>query len=181
MSEYRRMRVPGGTYFLGLNLYDRRRTLLIDQVDDLRKAFREVKDERPFHIDAIVILPDHLHCLLTLAPGEIDYSIRLRQIKIKFTRMVPNTERVSNSRKSKRERGIWQRRFWEHTIRDEDDYARHVDYIHYNPVKHGYVKSPIDWPHSSIHRFVEQGILPASWSASREIQNLELECGKGLE
>jgi putative transposase len=175
MPNYVRMRVPGGAYFLGLNLQDRREGLLLDHIDELRQAFRNVKETRPFHVDAIVILPDHLHCVMTLPPGDTDYSTRIALIKGNFTRAIPKTELISASRRNKRERGVWQRRYWEHTIRDEDDYERHIDYIHYNPVKHGYTDTPSRWKHSSIHRFISTGILSESWSAARHVQALNFE------
>ncbi len=120
----------------------------------------------PFVIDAIVIMPDHLHTVWTLPEGDSDYPTRWGLIKGGFSRALPATERLSKSRKQKGERGIWQRRFWEHVIRDENDYQRHVDYIHYNPVKHGFVKRPVDWRYSSIHRYIRQGILTSDWACA---------------
>jgi putative transposase len=166
MSRYTRAFTPGGTFFFTVNLADRSGTLLIDQIDKLRENLRHVRDRHPFHIDAIVVLPDHLHAIWTLPPGDADYPTRWTLIKAGFSRGLPKNERIGSSRIAKGERGIWQRRYWEHQIRDETDYARHVDYIHYNPVKHGYVKSPIDWPQSSIHRYVRDGILLPDWGAN---------------
>ena len=163
MTAYRRTYAPGATWFFTLALADRRRNLLIERVDALREAFRNVKTNRPYEIDAIVILPEHLHCLLTLPPGDTDYSTRWSLIKAHFSRAIPPGERLTASRAKRAERGIWQRRFWEHQIRDEDDFARHVDYIHWNPVKHGHVARPADWPHSSIHRYMQNGLLPVDW------------------
>lgn len=114
----------------------------------------------PFHIDA---LPDHLHALITLPEGDADYPTRWALIKAGFSRCVAKTERRNVSRMKKGERGIWQRRYWEHLIRDDDDYARHVDYIHYNPVKHGYASRAADWVHSSIHRYIEAGTVAPDW------------------
>jgi putative transposase len=122
---------------------------------------------RPFGIDAIVILPDHLHCLWTLPPGDADYSVRWARIKQAFSRRIPWGERRRASRIAKRERGLWQRRCWEHSIADSDDLKHHVDYIHYNPVKHGHVDSVVDWPHSSFHRYVRMGVYPPDWAGSR--------------
>ena len=119
MTNYRRCFLPGGTYFFTVNLAQRDKTLLIDHVDDLRKVFAEVKDEQAFNIDAIVILPDHLHTIWVLPEGDSDFSNRWRKIKGGFSRLIAKGERLSESRKSKGERGIWQRRFWEHVIRDE--------------------------------------------------------------
>ncbi len=163
MSNYRRSRIPGGSYFFTVNLLNRTQSLLVDRIDVLRSALRNVQGAHPFEIDAIVILPDHLHCIWTLPPGDDQYSMRWRRIKTLFSSSIETTDSISDSRKKKGERGIWQRRFWEHTLRDDADYAQHVDYIHYNPVKHGFVAKPIDWQHSSLHQFVKCGILKAGW------------------
>jgi putative transposase len=163
MPEYRRLRIPGGSYFFTVNLLDRRSTLLIDRIDALRHAVRHVRHRRFFHIDAFVILPDHLHCIWTLPEGDDRFSMRWRQIKTMFSRAIAPMESRSDSRVRHNERGIWQRRFWEHAIRDEDDYAHHVSYIHFNPVKHGYVEAPSDWRYSSIHGFIHRGIIEPDW------------------
>ncbi len=139
MPDYRRYRVPGGTYFFTINLLERRSDLLIRHTEALREAVRRTRAERSFHIDGWVVLPDHLHCVLTLLPGDDDFSNRIKAIKIRFVRAVEPNERGSSVRIARGERGIWQRRFWEHALRDEGDYARHMDYVHYNPVKHGHV------------------------------------------
>ncbi len=125
---------------------------------------RSVKQRHPFHIDAMVILPDHLHCVWTLPEGNADYPLCWALIKAGFSRRIPRTERRNSSRADKGERGVWQRRYWEHMIRDERDYARHVDYIHFNPVKHGYVPCAAEWPYSSIHRYIAAGMLTRDWS-----------------
>ena len=164
MPDYHRNRVPGGTYFFTVNLLDRRERLLVEHIDAFRESVRQVRARHPFHIDAWVVLPDHTHCIWTLPPGDDDYSARWKAIKIAFAKTLPKTERLSAIRKRKRERGIWQRRFWEHTIRDERDYAAHVDYVHINPFKHGLVKRVRGWPYSSFHRFVEAGIYPLDWA-----------------
>lgn len=166
MTAYRRHYVPGGTYFFTVALAERSRGLLVDHIDLLRASFRHIKTAHPFDIVAIVILPDHLHTVWALPEGDCDYSTRWRQIKSSFSRALPHGERISASRKAKAERGIWQRRFWEHTIRDEADLTRCVDYIHFNPVKHDYVSSVSDWPHSSFHHFVENGFYPHHWASS---------------
>jgi putative transposase len=166
MTGYRRNRVPGGTFFFTVNLYDRRSRLLVQHIEVLRDAVRQAQRRAPFHIDAWVVLPDHMHCLWTLPEGDIDFSGRWNAIKINFSRKMPAGEYRSASRASRRERGIWQRRFWEHTIRDEGGYAAHVDYIHFNPVKHGLVERVADWPFSSFHRAVAQGIYPREWAFS---------------
>src|SRR3989344_4781050 len=161
--RYRRAGVPGASYFFTVNLAERSRRLLVQHVDVLRAVIREVQSRHPFRIDAMVVLPDHLHAIWTLQKNDKDFSTRWMLIKIGFSRRLPAGERRNRSRAVKGERGIWQRRFWEHLIRDEKDYERHVDYIHYNPVKHGYVTCPADWPHSSIHRFITKGILSPDW------------------
>ena len=163
MTAYRRNRVPGGTYFFTVNLLDRRSSLLVDQVGLLREVVRAVRARAPFHIDAWVVLPEHLHCLWTLPDGDADFSARWRDIKKGFSRQLPPGEHRSASRIAQDERGIWQRRFWEHTIRDERDYETHMDYIHFNPVKHGWVTQVADWPYSSFHHCVAKGIYPAGW------------------
>jgi len=175
MSQYTRSHVPGGTFFFTVALLERKRSLLVDHIEDLRESFRLVRAKHPFDIDAIVILPDHLHCIWTLPPHDHDFSMRWRLIKTRFGNCITADERLSRRRTSKGERGIWQRRFWEHTIRDDADYAAHVDYIHFNPVKHGHVRRVIDWPHSSFHRFVASGQMPADWAAAPSIEGLEHE------
>ncbi|WP_396642231.1 REP-associated tyrosine transposase [Methylomonas sp. 2B] len=164
MTEYRRHRLKGGCYFFTVNLAERNRTLLTDRIERLRESFRHVKDQHPFNIDAIVVLPEHLQTIWTLPEGDDDFSCRWRLIKTRFTKQVEKGERISKSRERKQERGIWQRRFWEHRIRNEDDFVKHVDYIHYNPVKHGYVRCVADWRYSSFHDFVKRGILPENWA-----------------
>lgn len=164
--RYRRANVPGGTYFFTVNLAERQRTLLVNHIDLLRAVIRNVKTAHRFHIDAMVILPDHLHALWTLPAGDADYPTRWALIKAGFSRQLPKGERRSESRQTKGERGIWQRRYWEHLIRDERDFARHADYIHFNPVKHGYVKQVVDWPYSTFHRCVMDGIYPEDWAGS---------------
>ncbi len=166
MPDYRRNRVPGGTYFFTVNLLERSNTLLVDQVDALRDAVMKVRAARPFHIDAWVVLPDHMHAVWTLPPDDTDYSARWKAIKIAFAKSLPKTESLSPVRAAKGERGIWQRRFWEHTIRDEQDYAAHVDYVHINPVKHGLVDCVADWPYSSFHRWVAQSVYTADWAGT---------------
>jgi len=166
MTNYRRLRVSGGTYWFTVKLRDPESRLLVEQVAALRAAFRTVITAHPFVIDAIVILPNHLHTLWTLPPGDSDYSMRWRQIKSAFSRTIPKGERVSVSRQSKGERGIWQRRFWEHTIRDQRGFNNRFDYIHLNPVRHHFVAHPQEWPYSSFHRAVRQGIYPSDWQST---------------
>jgi len=163
MSIYRRNHIPGATYFFTLTLEDRASTLLTAHIELLRAAFRYTHERHPFTIDAIVVLPEHLHAIWTLPTGDMNYALRWRLIKAFFSRKLPRGESVSPSRSSRSERGIWQRRYWEHTIRDEEDFERHVDYIHFNPVKHGLVRSARDWEYSSFHRYVKKSLLPEDW------------------
>jgi putative transposase len=163
MTRYRRHFVAGGTFFFTVALADRRHQTLIEHIDRFRAAYRLVHSRLPFKTIAICVLPDHLHAVWELPPGDSDYSRRWNLIKGGFSRGLPKVMDRSDSKVAKREKGIWQRRFWEHSIRDEIDLERHVQYIHYNPVKHGLVKRVADWPHSSFHRDVERGWLPANW------------------
>lgn len=151
MSGYVRPRVSGASVFFTVTLQDRGGQLLVDEVARLREAVAVTRAERPFQIDAFVVLPDHLHCVWTLPAGETDFSTRWRLIKTRFSRGLPMGERRA-SHERRQERGIWQRRFWEHHIRNEADFAAHVQYCWINPVKHGLVERPEDWPYSSIHR-----------------------------
>jgi len=163
MPDYRRLRVPGATYFFTVNLLDRRSDLLVARIEVLRRAARSVRGRYPFHIDAWIVLPDHMHCLWTLPEGDFDYPRRWRDIKTTFSKSLPATEQRSAVMRRRGERGIWQRRYWEHTIRDDRDYAVHMDYIHFNPVKHGLVENPADWPFSSFRRCAAMGLYPADW------------------
>lgn len=164
MTDYRRASIPGATWFFTVNLAERKgNRLLVDEIATLRNTFRSVQAAHPFHIDAIVILPEHLHCIWTLPQGDSDFSTRWNLIKGTFSRSVPHGERISQSRMLRGERGVWQRRFWEHLVRDEDDFMRHVEYIHWNPVKHGWTKRVADWPHSSFHAFVRRGLYKSDW------------------
>jgi putative transposase len=164
MTDYRRNRVPGGTYFFTVNLADRRSNLLTQEIDALRNAVRKVRARNPFHIDAWVVLPEHMHCVWTLPDGDTDFSMRWQAIKTEFSKRMALGEHRSPSRAGKGERGIWQRRFWEHTICDDRDYAAHLDYIHFNPVKHGLVTHVAAWQFSSFHRCVARGIYPPVWN-----------------
>jgi len=164
--QYRRNYVEGGTYFFTVNLLERDKTLLVDHINELREAVRWVKERQPFYIDAWVVLPDHMHAIWTLPEGDADYSSRWQEIKKRFSKSLPKNEPLSCVRERKGERGIWQRRFWEHTIRDERDFQYHVDYIHFNPLKHGMVHQVKDWPFSSFHRCVANGIYPVNWCNS---------------
>ena len=163
MSNYRRARVPGATYFFTVNLAERGGSLLTDHVDALRGAYLATSMEHPVICDAMVVLPDHLHAVWTLPEGDADFSLRWRKIKARFSRSVGVEVPRSASKVGKRERGIWQRRFWEHLIRDAADYRAHVEYCWGNPVKHGFVARAVDWPYSSIHRDVRAGKPGAEW------------------
>jgi len=141
-----------------------------EHIELIRDAFLYVKKRYPFVIDAIAILPDHLHFILTLPQDDSGFPSRLRQIKSYFSRNCLTIEhKNSASRIRKKEKAIWQRRYWEHMIRDEEDFMRHVNYIHYNPVKHNLVESPKDWKFSSFHGYVKEGIYDQSWGASQEL------------
>ncbi len=167
MTNYRRNFIAGASFFFTVNLADRRRRLLTERIDLLRATFKDVRRRHPFTIDAIVVLPEHLHAIWTLPEGDADFAMRWRQIKADFARQVFGSEQVSSSRADRGERGIWQRRYWEHTLRDEEDFARHMDYIHFNPVKHGHVERVKDWPYSSFHRMVKLGFYPADWAGDQ--------------
>jgi putative transposase len=171
MSNYRRNWQPGGTFFFTVNLAERHNNdLLTRHIDLLRHAVRVTKTAHPFDIVAWVVLPEHMHAIWTLPPGDTDYSMRWRAIKSIFSRGLPPTETSTATRQSRGERGIWQRRFWEHTIRDERDLENHIAYVHYNPVKHGHAARPIDWLYSSFHRFVRDELLPEDWAVGTDLE-----------
>ena len=151
MPNYKRPKVPGATVFFTVTLAERGTSLLVDQVGALRQAVRATRLDHPFYIDAWVVLPDHLHAVWTLPPEDHDFATRWRVIKARFSRQVPEgLRRPSHIRR--RERGVWQRRYWEHHIRDPADWQNHVAYCWNNPVKHGLADEPSDWPFSSWHR-----------------------------
>jgi putative transposase len=164
--HYRRHHQPGACYFFTLVTYQRQPLLTQTNIDHLRRAFKREMQKRAFSIDAIVILPDHLHTLWQLPEQDSNYSVRWSNIKRFFSTSCEHIQQTaSKSRDNKREKAVWQRRFWEHTIRDELDWQKHMDYIHYNPVKHGYVESPSDWPFSSFQQCVAKGWYPEDWGA----------------
>jgi putative transposase len=170
MPNYRRNFVPGGTYFFTVVTHERRPLFDCDATrETLRTAIQTIRKNRPFTIVAMVLLPDHLHWVWTLPEGDAAYPTRMRRIKEEFTRSFLEAGGVdgplSNSRAKKRERAVWQRRFWEHTCYDQDDVNRCIDYIHWNPVKHGLVQRVKDYPWSSFHRYVEEGIYPLEWGS----------------
>jgi putative transposase len=163
MSRYRRANIKGGTFFFTVTLADRSSDLLVRHIDILRDAYGAARGLYAFETVAICVLPDHLHAIWTLPPDDANFPLRWSLIKSKFSHALPiDTERTV-SKIAKRERGIWQRRYWEHVIRDEGDLARHIDYVHFNPAKHGLVSRVRDWPHSSFSRYVAKGLLPADW------------------
>jgi len=161
MSDYRRAFVPGGCFFFTVVTHGRQRLFDEDQnVDRLREGLRRTMEKHPFQIDAIVILPDHLHTVWRLPVGDSDYSLRWRLIKHYLA------TGILASTNPRGEKSVWQRRFWEHVIRDEDDWRNHVDYVHYNPVKHGYVMRPGDWRWCSFESAVKRGWYSPDWGAS---------------
>ena len=169
MTQYRRIYVPGASWFFTVNFAEKQGNhLLVEQIDLLREAFQYVKNRHPFCMDAVVVMPNHLHCIWTLPERDADYSLRWRLLKAFFSRGIPKGEVVSNSREKRRERGIWQRRFWAHLLTDQEDYNQHFDYIHWNPVKHGWVKKVHEWEYSSFHRAVEDGLYYLEWGHSGE-------------
>ena len=170
MSRYRRAKIGGGTFFFTVTLADRSSNLLVREVDRLRRIYKSAQERYPFETVAICILPDHLHAVWELPQGDTDYPTRWSVIKAGFSRGLTELARRSASKEARRERGLWQRRYWEHAIRNDADLERHVDYIHFNPVKHGCVTKVCDWPYSSFHRYVTSGTLPADWGGDmREI------------
>lgn len=168
--QYRRAFVPGGTFFFTVVTADRKPVFAEQKnVAALRDAFRTIRLRRPFTLDAGVVLPDHLHCIWTLPPGDADFATRWRLVKTWFTKHCDSDTSsgyatlTRPTRTSKCEQAVWQHRYWEHMVRDDADYPRHVEYIHFNPVKHGYVKAPMDWPYSSFRLYVKAGIYPPDW------------------
>jgi putative transposase len=164
MPRYVRVKTDGGLFFFTAALADRSSDLLIRQVERLRHFYRLTQERYPFETVAICILPDHLHAVWALPLGDCDYPLRWSVFKASFSRGLAEEASRSASKIAKRERGLWQRRYWEHAIRDDADLERHVDYVHFNPVKHGYVSQVRDWPFSSFHSYVERGILPVDWA-----------------
>jgi len=180
MPDYRRAFLKGGTYFFTAVTY-RRAPIFIDEPEIilLKKCIKMTMQNHPFRIDAIVVLPDHIHTIWTLPDEDVDFSTRWRLIKKRFSLnyLKKDNAQVSASMLKKQERGIWQRRFWEHLIRDDEDFNMHCDYIHYNPVKHGSVDSPDMWKYSSYHDFVKKGYYPSNWGIVKpeRLQNVDFE------
>jgi len=157
--RYRRSSTAGGTYFFTVNLAQRKSDVLVRNIDVLHAVLGHVKSAHPFAVVAMVVLPEHRHAIWRLSPGDADYPMCWSLIKARFSRRLNKVEPIGGSRKIRGERGIWQRRHWEHQVRDETDLAHHVDYIHYNPVKHGLVTRPVDWPHSTLHGYIERKLV----------------------
>ena len=168
MPQYRRTRISGGSFFFTVVTARRRRLLTELQVRlALRQAIQAVRQERPFRIDGWVLLPDHLHAIWTLPSGDDDFATRWRLIKGRVTHQLGagfhNPAAMTERRRTKAHGSLWQHRYWEHWLRDEDDMRRHLDYLHFNPVKHGLVRRAVDWQWSSFHRHVAAGAYPAEW------------------
>ena len=173
MARYRRNFIAGGTFFFTVKLADPKSRLLVEHIDLLRAAYMDVQKQYPFETVAVCVLLNHIHAIWTLPPDDADYSLRWRLIKTKFSAHFPRAENLSASKQRRNERGIWQRRFYEHTVRNEADLQRCADYIHYNPVKHRYAASVHDWPFSSFHRFVRHGLLPPDWGGTPETADMD--------
>lgn len=175
MTDYRRDFTKGGMYFFTMVLQDRSKDYLVRYIDEFRLAYKQTQERYPFETVAICILPDHLHLIMKLPENDNNYSVRIAYLKTKFTQKLPLYCRKPNdSQNKRREAGIWQRRFWEHLIRDDNDLVNHLDYIYYNPVKHGYVQSVKDWQFSSFHRDVKAEIYPMDWGSNVDEKILNL-------
>ena len=168
--RYRRSIVPGGCYFFTVKLEARGSRLLVDHAYVLKKAVREVRASHPFDVNAWVTMPDHLHAVLTLPQGDDRIALRWSMVKAGFAKRMDVGEAVSRGGHAHGERAIWQRRFREHLIRDDVDLQRHIDYVHYNPVRHGYVSRAADWPFSSMHRFVRLGTMSIDWGGTTPVR-----------
>lgn len=167
MPHYLRAFVPGATYFFTVNLEDRSSYLLVREIARLRKVYAGVQKQHPFETLAICVMPDHLHAIWRLPENDADFPKRWSLIKAGFSRGLPIATERSDSQLDHGDKGIWQRRFWEHVVRDEKDFLNHVQYIHFNPVKHGHAREVRDWPFSSFHRWVKKGMLPKEWGLVR--------------
>ncbi|MDM8536888.1 transposase [Desulfobacterales bacterium HSG17] len=176
MPDYKRLAIKGGTYFFTQVIYDRDAAWLCNDIarTALKQAITKVRKKYPFSIEAFVLLPDHFHCILTLPENDGDYATRWRLIKTFVTKQLGDRlmlkKEPSMSRKKRGERNIWQRRYWEHLIRDEQDFSDHINYLHYNPVKHELCTAPEDWRFSSFHKFVKKGIYNEKWGSSKNIK-----------
>ena len=168
MPDYRRWFREGGTYFFTVVTFNRQKIFNNAHARSaLHHAITEVRTLRPFEMLGIVLLPNHCHCIWKMVDDDDNFSVRWGMIKRRFSKLWLSSNNrdipVSKSRTKRGERGVWQRRFWEHLIKDRRDFAKHMDYIHYNPVKHGYVKCPHQWEHSSFHRWVKEGVYKSDW------------------
>jgi len=169
--RYRRLTVVGASYFFTVVTY-RRQPLFAKPhaVEMLQAAIQRIQEKRPFIVEAQVVLPDHVHALWTLPEDDFDYAIRWRQIKEAFTRAYASDHRLLSRDAGRHERGeqtVWQRRYWEHLIRNDRDFSAHVEYIHFNPVRHGLVSAPCDWPHSTFQQWVARGLYDATWGSQQ--------------
>ena len=177
MPDYRRAYTPGGTYFFTVKTFERQPFLTQEPYRvALRQALVEVRALLPFESIVWILLPDHIHTIWKLPEGDANFSMRWSLIKQRVTRRCAGDSGAAStmrSRQKRREGTIWQRRFWEHLIRDDTDFERHVNYIHYNPVKHGYVSRVLDWPYSTFHRYVRGGVYPADWASSDKDEQTE--------
>jgi putative transposase len=183
MPNYCRSKIEGGTFFFTVVTYQRRPILTGEESRAiLHSAWLNVMERYPFTLDAICLLPDHLHCIWTLPEGDTHYPVRWGEIKRLFSKGYLKTfnlnETKNESRLKRGEATIWQRRFWEHTIRDEADLHAHLDYIHFNPVKHGLVKNVSEWRWSSFHRYVKKGYYPPGWGDQIGQNVVNLKCGE---
>ncbi len=163
MTRYRRALIEGGTYFFTVALADRSSNLLVRHIDRLRRSYKFVQERYPFESVAACVLPNHLHAIWSLPPGDSGFPLRWSLIKSGFSRGLAAGMERSASKIARREKGLWQRRYWEHAIRDDADLTRHVDYIHFNPVKHKHGSRVYDWPYSSFRHHVARGLLPPDW------------------
>ena len=176
MPNYKRLYRVGSTYFFTVNLQNRNSDYLIRYINKLRSAVSHIQKSHPFKIHAWVVLPEHLHCVLEMPKDDADFSLRWRLIKSTFSKSLPKSESRSEVQVKRGERGIWQRRFWERLIRDELEYVSILDYIHYNPVKHGLVTSVCDWPYSTFHKLVQNNVYPEDWGS--DYKDIEFEYGE---
>lgn len=172
MPNYLRYHLPNHLVFITLVTADRK-PFLLNYLSQFRTSIEQVKNKHPFNITAMVVLPDHCHFIMKMPENDCDFSNRINQIKGKFSRLILDQTILSQSRINRQERGVWQRRFWDHVIRDQDDFKRHMDYIHYNPVKHRYVNACKDWPYSSFHRLVKEGLYDENWATNEPPKNID--------
>lgn len=183
MPEYRRANTKGGTYFFTVNTHHRQKLLTDEDVRNaLRAGIENTRKTLPFQLIAWVLLPDHMHCIWTLPEGDADFATRWGMIKRHVSQCCAHRLHqeagLNDSRRKRNELSLWQRRYWEHQIRNENDLARHVDYIHWNPLKHGLVDKVSDWPYSTFHRYVDEGVYPKNWCGDSSAVWNEAEFGE---